>query len=296
MIDEVKKFLASTTLAPRTRELYLEHLTWMYAWLVERDIKPRSLTADQLLEFLDDHNWSDSTRNSAVCAARVFWRWKYGPKHQVCSVRVQRADPGPQRTLKRKQVEQLVEGLDTQSLKGTRDLALVMLMLDTGLRASEVCSLTLDHLDMEDWTLSVRVKGGKWKPGAFFDYTASCLGAWLSMRAKIARPGVETVFVSIGGTKPGCSLTRDGLRAIFRALGIKSGVGLISPHDLRRTFATIATSTGAPTRVVQLGGRWQNIDLVERYTRALEVKAMRPYSPANAVMGIQPDGDVGEKS
>ena len=56
---------------------------------------------------------------------------------------------------------------------------------------------------------------------------------------------------------------------------------------MRRTFATLAIKNGAPTRLVQIAGRWKNIREVERYTRALDAADLEPYSPVGNLFGDQ---------
>ena len=160
---------------------------------------------------------------------------------------------------------------------------MLMLMIDTGLRASEVCSLTLSKLNMEERSFRVKIKGGGWGTGVFTETTKKWLEEWIRLREKIARPKVQNVFVSVKGIKPGTAITRDGLRSIFRKLGQRSDLGLISPHDMRRTFATLAIRNGAPTRLVQVAGRWRNIREVERYTRAIRAEDIAPYSPIGRI-------------
>ena len=53
---------------------------------------------------------------------------------------------------------------------------------------------------------------------------------------------------------------------------------------LRRTFATLATENGAPTRVVQVAGGWKSLRMVERYTQALKQDAIKPFSPVDRLM------------
>lgn len=290
-------FLATSTdrggtkkpLSPSTRMLYAYHLRELSAWMEENQIKPRSLTTAQLLLYLDGRTWGDSSKNLTVCAARAYWRWKYGPKHAVCQVKVKRSDPGPQRTLSKGEIEQLISSFDTTTPKGIRDLALVMLIVDTGLRASEICSVIMDHLDTGERTLEVKVKGDRWESSAYFEYAAACLENWLAIRPSIAKKGTKTVFCSIGGKTAGGPLTRDGLRAVMRKLGFKADLKhSISPHALRRSFTVLAFRAGAPSRMVQMAGHWKSLDLVERYSKKLQLQAMHPYSPANFVMGIKP--------
>ena len=81
-------------------------------------------------------------------------------------------------------------------------------------------------------------------------------------------------------------MTRFGLNVTFRNLGKSSGIGPLSPHDFRRTFATLSLQGGAPTRLVQLAGRWNSVKEVERYSQALSAQDFEPYSPMNKVMGV----------
>ena len=90
-------------------------------------------------------------------------------------------------------------------------------------------------------------------------------------------------FVGFEGHRVGEQLTTTGLRCLFRKLGKQAGLAAFSPHDLRRTFATLTTEAGAPSRVVQVGGRWSGLELIVRYTQALQVKAIMPYLPTAAL-------------
>lgn len=277
-------------LAPRTRALYGQHLVALADWCRAQGIDSfDQLTPDQVDAYLESRStWGDSTRWSGVCALRRFVRWKYGEDHPLLAVKTERKISPPQRTLNRVKADQLLGLFDTSSPKGIRDLAIVTLALDTGLRANELVSVQLEYLDLDQMALFVPVKGGSWAPACFYEYTASCLARWLGVRETIAVAGEPTLFVSIGGTRPGTAITRDGLRAIFRRFSLHSVVGLISPHDLRRTFATLAVENGAPTRAVQVAGRWSHIKMVEHYTRALQARVLHRYSPVNKLMGVKP--------
>lgn len=287
-VKKVKK------LAPRTRELYGEHLGRFSQWCAAQDISAWEMVTAETVENYLEHRagWSASTRWSALCAIRRFARWKFGDSSPLIKVTMERESSPPQRTLSQKKTNQLLGLFDTSTPKGIRDLAIVALALDTGLRENELVSIQLDYLEIDpelnQGALFVPVKGGEWEPAAFYEYTTSCLARWLGVRESVAKPGVNTLFVSIGGLTRGKPITKDGLRAIFRRFSINSEIGLISPHDLRRTFATLAVEAGAPTRAVQVAGRWKHIKMVELYTRALEAKVLHPYSPVNRIMGVEP--------
>jgi site-specific recombinase XerC len=131
--------------------------------------------------------------------------------------------------------------------------------------------LKIGDIDLDERSLQVVVKGGQWKGAIFSPQTAQYLREWMAFRKSDAME----IFVS---TRDGKPFTREGMQTTIKRWGYSIGVKL-SPHDLRRSFATLATIFGAPSRVVQVGGRWSNIEMVEHYTQGLGVDAMEPYFP-----------------
>lgn len=244
------------------------------------------LNADQFRTWLDSQGWGDNHRWVAYCAVRAFIRWRYGDQHQALRLRIRRGETAPQRCLSADQASKLLESFDTSSQKGKRDLALCCLLLDTGIRASEACRLEMRYLDLDNCHLAVRVKGGKWGEASYSAYTRQTLISWLAVRQLIVRRGFRYVFCSIGGNKPGEALTRDGLKVIVRRWAEPAGLGELSPHDLRRSFATLAIRAGAPTRIVQVAGRWSSVEMVERYTRGIVMDDIKPYLPVSRVLGL----------
>lgn len=287
MIREIERFFEQSNLSASTIETYNYYLRSLALWAESQGIACSDLTPDLFYRWLREHeHWSASCRSLATNAAKTFYRFSCGEDHPMTRIRARRPVSAPQRTLNLDQVSRLLWSLDTSTPKGIRNLALICLMLDTGLRASEICRLELKHLDIPSLSLNCLVKGGHWSERVFCGYSASCLVGWLPLRNEIAKPGVKTVFISVGSPKMGNPLTRTGLRTIFRELGKNAGLGLISPHDLRRTFATMATRAGAPSRIVQIQGDWSSPEMLARYTRALRPEDFAKYSPVLQVMGL----------
>src|SRR3989304_5816070 len=253
------------------------------------DKQPTDFTPQDLQRYLAARRAAgcgDATIRHAVNALRSFFAYHHSPA--AASLPMPRPKRRIQRTLTFDQALAVLAACDTSTTIGKRDLALVALMLDTGLRAREVWRLRLDDLNVDPLLLKVVVKGGQEKFGVYAPETANILAAWLAERATVARGNAPTVFVALGGLKPGQALPHHGLRRIFARLGQAAGFKL-SPHDLRRTFATLAITLGAPTRMVQLWGRWENIQEVQRYTEALTAHGFERYSPIRAILrGLEP--------
>lgn len=182
-----------------------------------------------------------------------------------------------QRTLAINEVKQLLDSC-ADSPKGIRDAALMSLLFDSGLRSAEVCRLQVNQLqyDVEIAPgvivnrILVQVKGGTTEPGYFGAETRKLIERWLTIRSQIIKPGVEELFVGIGGNTPGNSLTPSGLRVLLRKFGKKAGVRGVSPHTFRRAFAVALEMAGASTRTIKELGRWKTLQMVLHYTRGYQ--------------------------
>lgn len=285
--SDLMKMLSSCEMSPKTQENYRYYCLGFFEWFFARypEGDPSQVEPHQVMEWMKQYpRWAQSTRYSAVAGLKKFFRWKWGENHPVVTMRIKKIDPGPQRTLDQSELMQVLAGIDTTSDVGIRNMAILSLMADTGMRSSEVCNLELRRLDIRKQSLVVQVKGGGFAEKRFFDYTTACINQWLVIRPSIASPFVKFVFVSVGGKHPGMKMTVSGMRYITDQLSLRTGVVHFSPHSMRRTFATLATENGAPSRVVQVAGGWKSIRMVERYTQALKVDAIRPYSPIDRLL------------
>ena len=293
MIDvEIYRFLKTVSLGELTGKTYRTYIERFYWHCKDNDIDPDKVDAIHVQEwFATKPNWSNSTRVYAAAALRAFYSWKYGKAHPIMELKIRKKQPPPQRTLTGEEVLKVMASLDQHTYTGIRNLALITLMVDTGLRATEVCNVVLSRMDLKNSKLQVMIKGGEWGEAVYFDYTQDCIFRWLAIRPFIADPLCEHLMVSIGGKDPGKKMTRWGLRSTLERICKRAGVEGVSPHVMRRTFATLATENGAPSRLLQVAGRWKDIRMVETYTRTLQPEKIRPYSVVNRLMGLTVNED-----
>lgn len=167
-----------------------------------------------------------------------------------------------------------------------RNAAIVAVLFDCLLRASELCRLDLQHVYRDRRRLEVRGKGGGEALVRYSEATGEYLAAWLEVREGYAAPGVAALFTAITGNAPGQRLTTNGLRIVLRRLGERAGVENVSPHAFRRGGAVQAVENGAPDRMLQLHARWAKTDMIETYTRPLRAdERFDDYSPMRALNG-----------
>ena len=170
------------------------------------------------------------------------------------------------RTLKAERPRQggadLLAGPDRSKAIGARDYALLLLLLRTSLRAAEACSLRASAIRWSHgrWILRFKVKGGRERtiplPGEVRTAIDEYLRLDAGRRSKLACGGPEAYIFQPEGQLSNIDLRQtavygNGVECV-RRWGSWSGVGKLSPHDLRRTAITKALDQGLSYRQVQM--------------------------------------------
>jgi site-specific recombinase XerD len=177
------------------------------------------------------------------------------------------------RVLRVDQVEALIDAVDASSPTGLRDRALVELLYASGARVEEACTLTLDRLDLAQSQVRLEGKGGKDRIvpiggaavralRAYLETARPVLLAGSSVQPLVARP---TDGVVLRGDRGGALGTRDA-RTIVGRLAQAAGVGHVTPHTFRHSFATHLLEGGADLRVVQELLGHASLATTQRYT------------------------------
>ena len=288
----IDNFFCENTFSKATELTYRTQLRWLFDWMTTEKLSFGQLDGQAFKRYLSSKNWGDASNYTASCAAKSFVRWKFGDKHKLLKVRVKRAKVRRQRTFTKDQVEKILAGLDTTTERGIRELAILSLIIDSGMRKCEICRSNIHDLDLDRRRLQIEIKGGSWEYATFSRATLACLQNWLVVREKILiemnRRKEQHIFLSVGGPSRGKPLTDDALDHSLQALGVLVEIQN-SAHDFRRTFATLGSRNGAPDRILQVAGRWKNREMLERYTQAIEAEDMDPWFPMSRIM------DCGDK-
>jgi len=171
-----------------------------------------------------------------------------------------------------------------------RDAAMVRLMLQLGVRVSEVCSLQVSALGASrgQRTVAIAGKGGKRVQRALPPAAAGALDAYLAWRA--AREGVEPGQLAgpLFTTASGRPVDRVEVFRLVRRLAERAGVPdprAVTPHALRHTFATIATERGADLDDLQDAMGHADPRTTRRYQRAARRLERDPAHLVAAALG-----------
>lgn len=131
------------------------------------------------------------------------------------------------------------------SIMNKRDLAIVEVLISTGIRVGELVRLDIKDVDFENKECVVLGKGNKQRKVYFDAKTKIHLQQYLDSR----KDENEALFVSL--LKPYNRLEISGVEIMLRKIGKKIGIDKIHPHKFRRTLATKAIDKGMPIEQVQ---------------------------------------------
>ncbi|HEX8236057.1 MAG TPA: tyrosine-type recombinase/integrase [Abditibacteriaceae bacterium] len=151
-----------------------------------------------------------------------------------------------------------------KSLHPRRDEAILLFLLDTGVRATELCELKMSQLDLDGRRCTVRGKGNKTRTVYLGRRTVKAVWNYLK---EDPREDDEPVFVSDRGTRAGDPLTRSGLLQLIRRLGRAAGIqsARCSPHTFRHTFAVDLLRSGAHIFALQQLLGHTSLHMTNRY-------------------------------
>ncbi|MFN2525447.1 MAG: tyrosine recombinase [Actinomycetota bacterium] len=296
---EVERGLASNTVAAYRRDLAV----WREYVRLNR-IGADVVKADHITEYLEllrggrapaAARYSPASVARMLVALRSLYRW-LGDTEQI------EADPtagigAPRRarslpkSISIEAVERLIEQ-PGEGLLGLRDRAMLELLYGAGLRISELVSLDVDDVDLDEALILVRSgKGSKARRIPLGRAAGAAVNAYLvRARPELGRRGSGAggkggrrsprgaLFLNARGAR----LSRQGAWKILRAYARAAGLeGRVSPHTLRHSFATHLLDGGADIRVVQELLGHASLATTQVYTLVTDSRLRETYMAAH---------------
>jgi integrase len=214
---------------------------------VNVDTAQRQDVEEFLLQFKNPGN-----RHAYYRALKTFYNWRaetFGLPSSMKYMRAPRLGKPILPSLTREQVLTLLDTLDN-----VRDKAIIYLFTESGLRLSELAGIKLDDIDWTNRTIQVICKGNKEALAPFGPLSERYLRAWLSEY----EPNSSNIW----------GLNTWGISSMLRRLKQRTGLPC-NPHTFRRTFACLLRKAGIDTMTIKELGRWESIEMVQRYTRSI---------------------------
>jgi site-specific recombinase XerD len=224
---------------------------------------------------------SPYTVRNAYRLPRLFWRWclreELTTNDPFAKVEKPKVPPKVKPALTPEEVEQILQACNGKHWLRLRDKALILLLLDTGLRIHEAHNLTV--ADASQDALLIRGKGGKQRVVFLSHEVRLALRRYLN-----ACPFAPTGDAPLWWGRFG-ALTLHGLKTAVRDIGARAGLKRrLGPHTFRRTFATWSLRSGIDLEQLrQLMGH-SDYTVLRQYLALVEAdlkRAHQQHSPLN---------------
>jgi integrase/recombinase XerD len=215
-----------------------------------------------------------------VACVRGFFRFLAVERKQDSSpaddLRSPRAWPALPRFLDLEEVDRLLAQPDVSSPRGLRDKALIELLYATGLRVSELVTLKLGNLHLNEGYLTCVGKGSKERIVPIGEEAAGWVRRYLSDgRPRLLNGASAWLFVN---ARDGGPISRVGFWKVLKDYGVRAGISrVLSPHVLRHSFATHLLDRGADLRAIQMMLGHADVSTTQIYTHVLEARLRSVY-------------------
>lgn len=184
------------------------------------------------------------------------------------------------RALSAKEVKVLLGGPDRSKVEGARDYALLLLLARTGMRVGEACSLKTSAMSWSHgrWLLKFKVKGGRERKLPLPPELKEAIDAYLKLdktrrglqHSDKAESAIFQPLVNYRTLEFDKGISTTHAWKIVRRWAEFTGLGKLSPHDLRRTAITRALDQGLTPRQVRMMSGHKSLEMVLRYDHQRE--------------------------
>ena len=271
-IDEfIDSLWLSDGLSRNTLESYRRDVRQFVEWLGET--QPSQVNAEHLRAYLahcvEDRKLKAQSTARALAALRRFYifmlaekRISVDPTSAIVAPKLTRSLP---KTLSERDVEQLLAAPSEQTPLGLRDRAMLETLYASGLRVTELVSLTLAQVSLDMGVTRVMGKGSKERLTPLGEVAIAAIKQYLEDARNTLLSGQKTDALFV--TQRGGAMTRQAFWYLIKRYATIADIRVpLSPHTLRHAFATHLVNHGADLRVVQLLLGHADISTTQIYT------------------------------
>ena len=260
MEKQVKLFLdflkEDKKLSDNTLQSYRRDIEQYEKYVSDNKINYLKVTEETILEYMEylrEENKKESTISRSLASIRSFYQYlirvkkiKKDPTMTIESPKINKRTPN---ILTSKEVELLLDQPKDVDLKGTRDKAMLEFAYATGMRVTEMISLDIDDVKLDEGYVVCRGRS-KSRNIPLGSMSLKALKEYIDdARPYLIRDeSEEALFVNVNGTR----LTRQGFWKIVKYYKEQAHIEKdITPHVLRHSFATHLLQNGADLKAIQ---------------------------------------------
>ena len=266
--DSFRRTLLAENKAPRTIVTYLAAVDELGEYLTHKGMPTvlANVRREHVESWIADllGHVKAATASVRFRAVQQFFRWAQ-EEGEISESPMARMRPPivpdePPPVLDNNAMRRLLAVTAGRDFASCRDHALILLLADTGMRRAECAGLSVDDVDLDAGLAQVLGKGRRPRACPFGHKTAQALDRYRRARSK--HPDTHRPQLWLGHAGP---MTDSGIYQVVRDRALQAGLGPISPHQFRHTFAHAwLAAGGAENDLMRLAG-WKSRSMVSRY-------------------------------
>ncbi len=229
---------------------------------------------------------SAHTINTYMRSLRAFWSWLVTEEiiadNPFKKVKVPKAPRKVMATFSGHDIKQLLDVIDTRSAAGYRNYVIILTLLDTGLRVSELGNLAMENVKIEEGTIKVMGKGGRERVVPIGNRVKKHLWRYISRyRRQPVSPVPDYLFLTCQGGR----MTKNRIEVIVSGYGRKAGIKGVrcSPHTLRHTAAVSFLRNSGDVFSLQRMLGHRSLEMTRRYCELSDADLKRAHLRASPV-------------
>ena len=260
-----------------------------------KDLAITDITHHKVEEFIRVQTVSNKTLLNYLIGLSALWHWasdeRLVPENIIKRVQKPKPDKPAISEFSLAEIKAMLSSLEksrpygrpgknptSNSLQNvTRNRAIILLLLDTGLRASEICALRISDLNIRNATLKTLGKGGKERIIPFSPRTGQAIWKYLASRKNDRL--TDPLFITLTGHQ----LDRDQLRRLLGRIGTRAQVPNVHPHRFRHTFAINYLRNGGDSFTLQLLLGHSTMEMVRTYLNLAQADLENGHRRASPV-------------
>jgi site-specific recombinase XerD len=158
------------------------------------------------------------------------------------------------------ELSRLLSACKGNSFLQRRNAALIRVLMDTGIRAAELCRMQLGDVDLDVGLITVTGKGRRPRVVPTSAKTSESISRYLRQRNRHTNAALSSLWLSNKG-----ELTTSGLGQIVDRIGLRANVKDVYPHRFRHTAAHQWLSAGGGERSLMRIMGWRSPAMLSRY-------------------------------
>jgi len=291
----IDRFLLAHDIKPKSKETYRRALRQFFTYLETEGVtRPTRETLIAYKAYLIDKQLSAYTVSAYIIAVRKMFQWTES-EHLYANIASQIKGQKKPKGFKKdalsvKQAQKLLIGMETETLSGARDYALVNLLVRTGLRTIEAVRADIEDIRQqgEQAVLFIQGKGRDSKDDIVIltEETLEPIRAYISMRGQGVKDS-SPLFISHSDRNYGQRLTTRSVSRIVKEKLQASGLDdkRLTAHSLRHTAVTFSLIGGATIQEAQTLARHSDINTTLIYAHNLDRISKAPELKIDALLG-----------